>query len=272
MGHQDVDRVGPEAAHGVHGCDEGRAGRADVIDKDHLAAGDVEAGGQRKGHVAVAPPFLGEDGMSRPTLGGDGRGPRRGLRVRADHQRLAMTVDGVGEELGDGKHAHRTAEHRLQVVGAVQVRLDGDDPIEPRPDQPPQHVAAQGLPRLENLVLAQVGHVGRDQHQSPRAGAPQGVGRQAQGHQLVVRSGEGSVEESRLMSRRHRRQGLAVRKAMQMDRVQRELQLIGQPLGRRTVLLEGEDRGAHGAIRTPLSMPAASTAKPKSEGSDPRMR
>ena len=83
---------------------------------------------------------------------------------------------------------------------------------------------------------------------------------------------ERSVKDHcRGIGQRDRRQALAIGKRMQIDQTHRHSQALGQAADLRGVLGEAMDlRADHGlAIPKPASTPAASTAKPKSEGSEP---
>jgi hypothetical protein len=196
--------------------------------------------------------------------------PGLGFRIGPDDKGCFRLADLARQDPRRRKGGdRRPGEHRGKGAGAMQVGLDGHHPLEPRPQERPDYVAAQWLAGGEDRVLAQIGQVGRHQHQPPDAGPAERVAGQQQGHQLAVGPVEGPIEQHRLGADPHIGQALPVRQHMQVHRPQRNPQDQRQPAGGGTVFLEGADHGGHGATWTPQSSPAASMAKPTSEGSEP---
>jgi hypothetical protein len=149
----------------------------------------------------------------------------------------------------------------------VQVGLQGQDAVEGLAEHPPHHRLAEGLARRKDPVLAHVGQVGRDQVDLRRSGPPQGVRRQKQGHKAAVRPGEAAVKDRRPTGRR--RDGgprLPVREGVGPDEIQRQAKGVGEPSRRAGLVREGVDLGGHARTK-PLSSPAASQARAKSDGS-----
>ncbi len=273
VGDSDIDRGCAGAPSRVSGANKCFAAGGDVVDQyDRPALHDC--GGQ-----------LGDDDLTVPGSGlrqADGVAietarpplrPGRRFRIRSNDQ-WPRLVPGksAGERFDRREVARRRAERPGEVVGSVQVRLHRDHAVEPGADQRADDVAAQGLARLEDRVLPQVAEIGRHQDQPPRAGASPGVGGQQEVDELLVGMIERAVDHGDVGGGRgDARHRLAVRKAVRRHRPQRRAQGGRQPAGLRHLIWKACDRQAHrpGATMKPDASPAASTAKPKSDGSSP---
>ena len=86
----------------------------------------------------------------------------------------------------------------LQGGDAVQVRVDGDQPVELAGQQLAKHPLADYFTGIEGDVLAHVGQIRRDQDQSPGAQSARLAGDQEQLDQLLVGMVEAAVDHQLL--------------------------------------------------------------------------
>nr|ABM53583.1 hypothetical protein [uncultured bacterium CBNPD1 BAC clone 1664] len=268
--HGGGDPARPGRLQGPRRRGQGPAAGADVVHKRHVRAPETRIVRVLKADLPVPLAGLSGDQQAGPQPRRRRPGPGRALGVRPGDQVHAgpQSCEGRGQHLpGAGVQRPASRKHRRQVRRAVQVRLQGQHPVEGRGQDLSEDRLAQGLAVVEDPVLPHVGEVGGDEVDARRPRPPQGVRRQQQGHQPHVRPGEAAVEEG-LAGHRDGRDGagLSVREAVRPDQAQGQAEGLGEASRRPGLVGKGVHGRAH-ARTNPLSSPAASQARAKSAGS-----
>ena len=158
--------------------DHRAAGRNDVVEEDRRAAGEIRLW-RADANVVVAAPFLREHDDRRAGRLRERFEPLRAFLVGSDEHRIG---DVRGDPRGDRpcrRDGHgRDREQRSEIVLAVQVRIDGDEPVERPREERAEMDRAHGLAGLEPRVLAQVGEIRRDEADGSRAELARGPRRE----------------------------------------------------------------------------------------------
>ena len=187
VGDRDIDRGLPCRAQALGRTREGVPGTGDVVEQHHRAPGHLRALGRGDIDLAVAVAELDYDGIE-PVAPRRGLDPLRRLGIRPHQQRAVAARDRhVGEQAGAGQRDRMRHRNRLGETGdAVQVGIDRDDAVEQPGQESADDALAHHLARMEGLVLAHVGQIGRDQDEVAHAAAP-GAARHQQQPRAVSR-------------------------------------------------------------------------------------
>jgi len=131
----------------------------------------------------------------------------------------------------------------------VQVRVDGHQPVDETGQEAAHDGLADRLAGVEGVVLSHVAQVRRQQRHRACPGRTQGLHRQQQFDQLVVRAVE-AAQQHHLGGdrRRHGDPGLTVRKTMHLHQRGLGPQRAGQRLRLRRAFGESENEGRDGAV------------------------
>ena len=129
--HRETDRRRPSGRSERPDRRRHRAARGDEVVDQHGTAARVRGQvGKRDLYAAVPGPPLAEDGIRSVHQVGDGGGPLDAFRYAEDERRLDVPADPPRQQRR-GMHGLRgNAEEFGQRADAVEMRIDGHEPVE----------------------------------------------------------------------------------------------------------------------------------------------
>ena len=226
MSNDSINRCGA-------GCLDNLRAQATSVPPDETMSSTSKTGpslndlwvGQCDLYRTIATPCLLRNRVSYSKPAGKFAHPRPGLGVRADDDSSRVKSDRT-KGVCDRRHGRQVVgldarENLMDIGGAMEMRVDRNDPVHKSSEEPADDFLADCLPRLKGGVLAHVAEIGRDQNEPLGAIAPQRFGGEQNCKKLFIGPIERRINNRR---RRRRRDGHAqfpVRKPVYCDLVHR---------------------------------------------------
>ena len=124
----------------------------------------VDPIGQLERNPPIAEPALDEDGIRAPGQSGDPADPLLALGVGPDHNGPHHRVaDPGGDKRGGMQRKGRNGVDLGQRRAAMEMRIDGDEPVEPGREEACELRRGHRLAGLEAAILTHVGEVRADE-------------------------------------------------------------------------------------------------------------
>ena len=201
-------------------------------------------------HLAIAMARLAQGDVRDAGGGPDGGDPLLALLVRPHEKQACRVLSQMrgknGCRMADG-HGHGVDVAHCAV--AMEMRVDGGDPVEAGGQQTGEGGGRDGLALAEALVLPHIGEVRRHEADAGCSKLPQGRGREEQWQCLFIRRVQRTAEGDGFSGhRRHEAQiGFAIGEMAMLHVALLRIQQSCQGGGQHLVARQGEDRGRHHA-------------------------
>ena len=207
------------------------------------------------GHIdidaAIPMPHLAKNRPGSACSLGNRRDPLLAFLVRADDEgRADFLRDPVGEKRGRVQRIRGNGVEGGKRRIAMQVRVDGYQPVEARRDEPRKASRGHGLSGPEAAILPHVGEVRRDQRHRPCSERAGRIGSEDQAQEALVRPGQRADEIDRLAHnvRQQAHIALAIGKTSYFEHAELPSASVCQPLREGLVSGQGKDQPHRGFL------------------------